>query len=171
MDVVVLNADYSFLNTIHWKRAIVLVDRDKVDVVKYADKYVRTCDFAYKLPLVVKLREFVQILYHRSVKLTKRNIFLRDEFLCAYCGKDLHNSRSITVDHVLPKSLGGKNSWENCVTACKKCNYSKGNRTPEQAGLTLRVNPQKLSVKRYVQLSLKHNKKYQGVKKLLDFLQ
>lgn len=170
MDVVVLNADYTFLNTIHWKRAIVLVDRDKVDVIKYADKCVHTCDSIFTLPLVVKLREFVQVLYNRSVKLTKRNVFLRDEYTCAYCGRNLRYSNDITVDHIVPKSKGGKNSWNNCVTSCKKCNYSKGNRIPERAGMVLHKKPDKLSIRRYVQLSLKYNKKYQGVKKLLDFL-
>jgi 5-methylcytosine-specific restriction endonuclease McrA len=79
---------------------------------------------------------------HRDIKLTRKNIFLRDCYECQYCSKII-TLNSGTVDHIFPKSRGGKNSWDNLVAACFKCNSKKKNRTPQEAGITLRSTPHK----------------------------
>ena len=82
-------------------------------------------------------------------------LYARDRYICAYCG-DLHDGKSLTIDHVQPKSRGGKNTWVNCVTACKPCNLRKGNKTPEEAKMHLLYIPYAPNV--YEKMILKNRK-------------
>ncbi len=82
-----------------------------------------------------------EVLPKNEVLFTRRNLFLRDNFTCQYCGKKLTNPKERTIDHIIPKSRGGRTIWSNVVLCCKKCNLKKGNKTPEEAGLKLLKHP------------------------------
>jgi 5-methylcytosine-specific restriction endonuclease McrA len=92
------------------------------------------------MPSVIRLNRYVNAPY-KGVNLTRQNIFKRDNFECQYCGK----KRELTIDHVIPRSKGGKDTWLNLVTACKKCNAKKGEQSPEGAGMPLVIKPTKPS--------------------------
>ncbi|HSV93007.1 MAG TPA: HNH endonuclease, partial [Desulfobacterales bacterium] len=125
---ILLNADYTFLNLVHWKRAICLMAKGKVEVVKDSQATVRASGgAAYRVPAVLRLIKLIRTIYRAGVAFTKRNVFVRDGFRCAYCG----NPRDrLSIDHIVPRSRGGRTTFENCVTACKGCNLKKGGRTP-----------------------------------------
>ncbi len=91
----------------------------------------------YPFPVVVRLRKYVHIPY-KQVILTRKNILRRDSHKCAYCGK---TDLVLTIDHILPRSRGGEDSWENLISACPKCNSKKGDRTPTEAGMPLLFQP------------------------------
>jgi len=92
------------------------------------------------VPSVIRLRYYIKPIFREAYP-TKRNIFIRDRFRCQYCG----STKDLTVDHIIPKVRGGKDTWTNLVCACKKCNNQKGNRTPEEAGMRLLSKPRKPS--------------------------
>lgn len=136
MRTLVLNASNEPLSVVSARRAVVLLLRNRADMVADSSHTWRAETDAYKVPSVVRLRRFVNVPYRRAVPLSRRAIFLRDEQLCQYCGKHAEN-----VDHVIPKVQGGKHRWDNVVASCRRCNSRKGGRTPAQAGLELRRTP------------------------------
>ncbi len=151
--VVVLNADYSYLNIVSWKRAVKLIVQKKVEVLKYSKKVIKGFEKTLKVPLIVRLIKFVRNIYKRRVPLSKKNIFIRDLYTCQYCGKKIKSSP--TIDHIIPKSRGGSFSWTNVVTACVKCNQKKGNKLPSEAGLTLIRKPVMPTISEFFSLKLK----------------
>lgn len=106
------------------------------------DEYVRSVNNVVRLPSIVKCAEYNRIRYPRVLFPTNRNIFKRDNFVCGYTGKKLDREQ-LSVDHIIPKSRGGGNTWENLVTCDKMLNCEKADRTPEEAGLKLQVKPVK----------------------------
>lgn len=137
MSVLLLNGDYTPLEAISVERAMVLLITEKVEVVHAkVDKYIRTIKEQFPFPEVVRLKWYVYI-KRKSLSPSKRNVFERDEYTCQYCG----SKRNLTIDHVLPISRGGENTWKNMVTCCWKCNNIKGNKTPEEAGMKLFSEP------------------------------
>jgi len=135
--VLVLNQDYQALSLCSVERAVGLVFLHKAEVVECrSDRQLRSVRTAYPWPSVVRLKRYVRVPY-RKVLLTRRNVIRRDQHRCAYCG----SAERLTIDHVLPKSRGGPDTWENLVAACTACNNRKGNRTPEEAGFVLRRRP------------------------------
>jgi 5-methylcytosine-specific restriction endonuclease McrA len=147
---VLLNADYSFLNLIDWKRAMCLVAKEKVRILSYSEH--RVCSGEgniFKIPAVMRLVKLVKTLYQLKTPFNKKNVMVRDGFRCAYCG---HTKPHLTVDHVLPKSKGGGTSFENCVACCRPCNTEKGNRTPKEAGMKLRIKPYHPSISEILKL-------------------
>lgn len=139
--VLVLNQSYQPINLISVKKAVILAWRDKVETVEISDLPLRSSTAAYPMPLVVRLKGRVKYDPFRRVELNRRNIFKRDGHTCVYCG----SRDDLTLDHVLPKSRGGRSIWENLVTACHICNNKKDCKTPEEAGLTLLKKPKKPS--------------------------
>jgi 5-methylcytosine-specific restriction endonuclease McrA len=147
----VLNADYTALTIIDWKRAIVwsISDsvKDKIDVVDfYKDDYIAGVnDKKIPIPAVVRTMRYYRI-HNQRVNFSRKNIFLRDDHMCQYCGLKKDTSE-LTYDHVIPKSLwkqnnmGSPTNWTNIVTACIQCNRAKGNRTPKQASMPLKNLP------------------------------
>lgn len=135
--VLVLNQDYSALTLCSVERAIILVLLQKAELVESVpDRFVRAPGRHFPWPSIVRLRVFAAVPYKR-IMISRKNILRRDRFRCQYCGgRDL-----LTVDHVLPKSRGGKDTWENLVTACTRCNNKKGNRTPDEANMLLVRKP------------------------------
>lgn len=131
--VLVLNASYEPLNITSWRRATVLVIKGKAEQIEHNGKMLSP---GFPLPTVIRLRGYVQVPY-KEIPLTRRNVLHRDGHACQYCGfKD-----DLTIDHVLPKSRRGQDTWENVVAACVRCNIRKGNRTPQEAAMVLRRTP------------------------------
>ncbi len=138
----VLNADfrplsYYPLSLWPWQEAIKAVFLDRVDVVASYDQKVHSPSFEMPIPSVVSLRSYVA--QDRSPAFTRFNLFLRDAFACQYCG----SASDLTFDHVVPRSRGGRTTWENIVTACAPCNLSKGGRTPKEAAMHPRRSPRR----------------------------
>ncbi len=141
----VLNADYrplSYypLSVWPWQDVIKAVFLDRVDVVSTYDQVIRSPSFEMRLPSVVSLKQFVS--QDRPPAFTRFNLFLRDAFACQYCTSTM----DLTFDHVLPRSRGGRTTWENIVTACAPCNLAKGGRTPREAQMHPRRAPRRPSM-------------------------
>lgn len=139
----VLNADfrplsYFPLSLWSWQDAIKAVFLERVNVVSEYDTVVHSPSFEAKLPSVISLKKFAPM--DRSPAFTRFNVFLRDHFTCLYCG-DLHPANNLTFDHVVPRSRGGRTTWQNVATACSVCNLHKANRTPKEAGMAMRWTP------------------------------
>jgi len=135
--VLVLNANFAPINVCTTKRAIVLILTGKASLVMNGRGVIRSVSRIYPRPSIIRLGAMA----HRPrprVKLSKREIFRRDEYTCQYCGQ---RKQTLTVDHVIPRRLGGNHCWENLVTACAACNHRKGGRTIEQAGMRLLHTP------------------------------
>lgn len=139
--VLVLNQNYEPLNVTSARRAIVLLDRGKAEVLEHGHGLVRSTSHVHPLPSVIRLIYLIRR-PRPQVRLSRREVFLRDGFTCQYCGV---KSRDLTLDHVVPRQRGGKHVWENLVSACKACNHRKGNRTPEEARMHLRREPRRPS--------------------------
>lgn len=139
--VLLLNASGEPLCFVRWTRALNLVLRGKVHVYEYYESTVRSATQAHKVPAVVALMKYVTIpAQARIVRLSKKNLMTRDERTCQYCSREVDSTRA-TVDHVLPRTRGGRHRWDNVVLSCKPCNGAKDNRTPEEAGMPLRRRP------------------------------
>ncbi|NVJ85821.1 MAG: HNH endonuclease [Algoriphagus sp.] len=135
--VLVLNLDHSPVAVVSVQKAIVLTLLEKATVLTaYEFLQIRTIRQTFDYPAVIRLNQYKNIPY-RGVLLNRNNLFRRDNGECQYCGSKRH----LTVDHVLPRSKGGKTSWTNLVTACNRCNVNKGDKTPEEAGMPLKSNP------------------------------
>jgi len=137
MNVLVLNMDYSPINVTTLQRGFNLVFLGKAEILEHGELPITTDSKTFHRPTVIRLLRYVSVPF-KKVQLTRQNIFRRDDYTCLYCGDKNNN---LTIDHVYPKSRGGKNSWKNFATACFDCNVRKGNRTPEEAGLVLLHEP------------------------------
>ncbi len=150
---ILLNADYTYLNVVDWKRAMCLMIKGKVQVVKHSKRIVRTAEgIIIKVPAVMKLIKLIRALYVNRVPFSKKNIFVRDGFKCAYCGAE---RQWLTIDHIIPKSKGGKANFENCVSCCKPCNNKKGGRTPREAQMYLKVKAYQPTISEFLRLKVK----------------
>ena len=144
--VLVLNQDYQALTITSVQRATILVLLQKAELVEAAAKrFIRSPNRKLPWPSIVRLKRYVRVPYKR-VLLTRKNVIRRDGNCCQYCGL---NDR-ITIDHVMPRSRGGKDTWTNLVAACVPCNNRKGNRTPEEADMRLARKPFRPSYVMYI---------------------
>jgi CRISPR/Cas system Type II protein with McrA/HNH and RuvC-like nuclease domain len=134
--VLVLNADYTPLNVTDTRRGFILVIKGKAEVLKQDTKKIVTTVGEFVRPLIIRLLNYVRF-HSTPLRLNRKRIFKRDNQECVYCGSKKH----LTLDHVTPRSRGGKNSWTNLVTCCSPCNIKKGSKTPEEAGMKLRHKP------------------------------
>ena len=133
----VLNADfrplsYFPLSLWSWQDTIKAVFMERVNVVSEYDEEIHSPSLVMRLPSVISLREYVQL--SRRPAFTRFNLFLRDRFSCQYCGSAFR-SEDLTFDHVVPRSKGGRTTWENVVAACAPCNLKKGDMMPENCGV------------------------------------
>ena len=140
--VLVLNATYEPLNVVSVRRAIVLLLKDKAEVLEATERRIRAATLSFPVPLVIRLVYYVRVPRKLDVPLTRRTILLRDNYTCQYCGTQ-PTKANLTIDHVLPKVRGGKTTWENVVCACKRCNLRKGSKTPREANMPLRSGPER----------------------------
>ncbi|MCD6303080.1 MAG: HNH endonuclease [Anaerolineae bacterium] len=138
--VLVLNATYEPLNVISVRRAVVLLLKDKAEILEATEQRIRSSSLSLPAPSVIRLVYYVRIPRPMHIPLSRHTIMLRDGFTCQYCGRTPHRSQ-LTIDHVIPKVRGGGSTWDNLVCACKRCNQIKGARTPREAGMTLRTQP------------------------------
>lgn len=151
---ILLNADYSFLNLVNWKRAMCLMAKGKVEVVKGSSAAVSgSGGRIFRVPAVLRLIKLIRTIYRAGVAFSKRNVFVRDGFRCAYCGD---RRDRLSIDHIVPKSRGGKTSFENCVAACKGCNLKKGGRTPSEAGMFLRTKAYQPTISEFLRLKFQN---------------
>lgn len=137
MRTLVLNAGYEPLTVVSFKRAMVLVMKEKASVIEHVeDDPVRAGSVVYERPVVILLSRYVRVPSGRRVPVTRRGVLRRDDHRCGYCGKS-----AATIDHVLPRSRGGVDSWENLVACCLRCNNLKSDRTPQEMGWELQPAP------------------------------
>jgi len=141
----VLNADYRPLSYFplslwSWQDTIKAVFLERVNIVEEYDRVVRSVGFEMRVPSVVSLKTFVKPV--RNPAFTRFNVFLRDRFECQYCS----SSEDLTFDHVIPRSRGGRTTWENVVAACARCNLLKGGRMPDRSHMYPKHFPHRPSV-------------------------
>jgi len=141
MDTLVLSDQYVPMYRVGWQEAITLIVGDRATVVEaYEDRFIHSAKQVWPMPSVIRFIHKVAGMFRRGVKFNRRNVWMRDKGTCAYCGHKVKMSE-FTFDHVTPRHLGGTTRWENIVVSCLACNQKKSNRTPEQAGMRLRVKP------------------------------
>ncbi|HBY92834.1 MAG: HNH endonuclease [Ardenticatenaceae bacterium] len=138
--VLVLNASYEPLNIISVKRAIVLLLKEKAELLEAAEATLRSEHIALRVPLVIRLVNYVRIPGRLGIPLTRRTVMTRDHHTCQYCGAQ-PGKHALTLDHVVPRARGGQTTWENIVLACAPCNQRKGNRLPGEASMRLMRQP------------------------------
>ncbi len=163
--VLVLNKHFHPVNIINARRAFCMLFGEVAEVISYEDSAYSTYDFktwaeisearrqfdnpdldwvntsqlSLMIPRIIRLLAYDKMWVYRA-KLTRRNLYFRDNNTCQYCGKRFRNSE-LNIDHVVPKSRGGHDSWENLVCACVACNIRKANKTPREAGMSLVRRP------------------------------
>jgi 5-methylcytosine-specific restriction endonuclease McrA len=138
--VLVLNATYEPLSVISVQRAIVLLLKEKAELIEATEERLHAARASLPVPLVIRLVYYVRIPHQIHLSPTRQTVMLRDHHTCQYCGGSPGRS-NLTLDHILPRSRGGQTAWDNVVTACRPCNMRKGDRTPDEAGMTLRKLP------------------------------
>jgi 5-methylcytosine-specific restriction endonuclease McrA len=144
--VLVLNSTSTPLNICSWKRALILLFKEKAENVASGNRLINN---KYVVPLIIRLFKFIPLPFKEAV-LTRKNVYLRDNNTCQYCGR---TAISLTVDHVIPSSRGGDDSWKNVVTACVRCNNKKGDQLIEEAGMKLLSIPYKPPSSLYLELT------------------
>ncbi|MBW8012237.1 MAG: HNH endonuclease [Chloroflexi bacterium] len=132
--VLVLNANYEPLNVSTTRRAIGLIFSEKASLILNGRGFIKTVSDRFPIPSVIRLDKMIKR-PRPAIKLNKQEIFRRDNYTCQYCGK---KTKPLTLDHVIPRRLGGSHTWGNLVTACAYCNHRKGGRTIKEANLSLR---------------------------------
>jgi CRISPR/Cas system Type II protein with McrA/HNH and RuvC-like nuclease domain len=134
--VLVLNFDYTPLNVTTFRRGFTLVDKGKAEVIKSDENPIVIGVKKYVRPLIIRLLKYIKF-QTRKLRVNRNRVFKRDGNQCVYCGA----KKELTIDHVIPKSRGGTNEWTNLVTCCSKCNLKKGDKTPEEARMTMSSKP------------------------------
>lgn len=136
-NVLILNQDYQPLSVCNVRRSLLLLFLEKAEMLHNRPDYkIRTVSSEFDFPSVIRLRKYTRIPF-KNIVLTRKNVMRRDGNRCQYCG----SSSDLTIDHVIPKSRNGKDTWDNLITACNKCNHKKGNKTPSEAGMNLKKEP------------------------------
>ena len=128
----VLNATYEPLSIVPARRAVCLLIADKADLVEADDAVIRSATLTLASPAVIRLRYMVRAPRRRVAAVSRRAVFNRDDYRCQYCG-----SHADSIDHVVPRSRGGRDVWDNLASACRPCNSRKRDRTPDEAGMRL----------------------------------
>lgn len=142
-NVLLLNTNYDVIDIISWQRAITLIFKQRVNVIEeFEDSVISSATSSMKMPSIIVCHDYIGILNNvkKIVNLNRRNVLIRDNYTCLYCGKALTDSTG-TIDHIQPVSRKGKNSWDNVVAACIKCNRKKNDKTPEESGMKLLRKP------------------------------
>ena len=135
--VLLLNVNYEPLHVCNTKRALALIISGKAEIILNGRGTIRSATAEFDMPSVIKLGYMVRR-PRVGISLNKREILRRDEHTCQYCG---YQARVLTIDHVVPRRLGGRHTWTNVVAACPPCNRRKGGKTPEKANMILRRQP------------------------------
>jgi 5-methylcytosine-specific restriction endonuclease McrA len=136
----VLNYSYEPLQFCSARHALIMVFGGRAEELDHSDYFVRTPTTNFAVPTVIRVLKMVHHNHKNGISFSKKNILRRDNYTCQYCGTSDH---PLTVDHIMPKSRGGKTNWTNVVVACKSCNLRKGNRTPIENDMKLKRKPTK----------------------------
>jgi len=131
--VLVLNANYEPINICNYRRAINLILSEKATMLENGRGTIHTASRSFPLPSVIRLQYMIRR-PRPAISFNRNEIFRRDQFTCQYCGK---TSKHLTIDHIIPKSKGGQDVWENVVTACAACNHRKGGKLLEETSMKL----------------------------------
>src|SRR5574337_299255 len=137
--VLVLNNSFEPLHVCTARRAIILLYTGKAERIEDRPRIIRSPSIVIIIPAVIRLHRYVQRPVIPTLSFNKKNILKRDGYTCQYCGRN--SGERMTIDHVIPKSLGGRTVWENVVSACRACNLKKGNKTLGEAGMRLLRHP------------------------------
>ena len=135
--VLVLNQSYEPLNVCRARRAVVLLYRGKAEMLENGSGFIHSANQTLPLPSVIRMAYMIKR-PRPQLKLTRVEVFNRDQYTCQYCGKETHQ---LTLDHVIPRYLGGEHTWGNLVSACTSCNRRKAGGTPAQARMKLLRSP------------------------------
>jgi len=146
-NVLLLNQNFEPLTMCTAKRAIIMVWTGKAEIIENTRFCIHSVSMTFFIPSVIRLLLFVSITQKLNIQLTKQNILRRDHKTCQYCGK---SEGHMTVDHVIPRSQGGLDTWENLVCACPSCNNRKGDNIPEKVGMRLLKSPRKPSLRAFL---------------------
>lgn len=163
--VLILNQTFEPLQVCTPRRAVVLLFTGKAERVEDGAGVLRSPSVAFPLPLVIRLHHYINRPAHNTISFNKKNIFKRDAYTCQYCGRD--SGERMTIDHVVPKSQGGRTIWENVVSACRACNLRKGNRRPGEAGMYLLRKPARPHSFSYLGILAQTSPHYQAWRKYL----
>ena len=134
--MLVLNADGSPINITSFKKGYKLIHKGKVEVLETEEILIRSEKTTFKRPSIVQLRNYINLPY-KKINLTRDNVLKRDDYTCVYCS----SKENLTLDHIIPKSKGGLNTWENLVTACRECNRKKDDKMLSETTLILSIVP------------------------------
>ena len=129
--VLVLNSTYEPVNVCSARRALVLLLKGRAESLESATQQMRSERACYAAPVVIRLNEYVHVPRPEGRRFSRRAILARDGYRCQYCG----STRHLTIDHLVPRSRGGTNSWDNMVTSCSACNVRKGASLPSEIGM------------------------------------
>jgi len=138
--ILVLNYSYEPLQFCNAKRAIIMVLSGRAEGLEVDGYQVKSPNATFSLPTVIRVLKMVRKKTGKGISFSKKNILKRDNFICQYCSE---TSQVLTIDHIIPKSRGGKTTWNNVVAACKPCNLKKSDKTLEEAGFCLAKKPSK----------------------------
>ena len=138
------------MSVVSVRRAVLLLLKEKAEIVEAAEAYLRSARIELPVPLVIRLVCYVRIPHRLSLPVSRRTVLARDQYTCQYCGTQPGRAQ-LTLDHVVPRSRGGETCWENVVAACGPCNRHKGGRTPEEAQMPVLKSPRR---PRYLALTL-----------------
>ena len=146
--ILVLNSDYTAIAVTNTKGVMNLLFNDRIEIVELKpNKYIYTVNDRVQIPSIVRLKNWVNI-NKVKVPLNKRNVFIRDNYTCAYCS----SKEDLTLDHIVPKSRGGEDSWENLVTCCMSCNNKKGDYLLNETKLQLKIKANRPSYLKWFSL-------------------
>ncbi|MFC1511709.1 HNH endonuclease [Candidatus Latescibacterota bacterium] len=144
--VLLLNHNFTPLSVTNARRAVIMVWTGKAEIVETSGKFFHSVSRRFDIPSIIRLLMFVKVSYPWNLQLSKQNVIRRDRGVCQYCG---NSEGPMTVDHVIPRSLGGDDNWQNLVCACPACNNRKGNRTLHQAEMELLKKPHKPTIETF----------------------
>lgn len=147
-EVLLLNSDFEPLNVCNMRRAMALILLGKADVLSHNEFYIGTSRGSLPAPSIVKMRYHVRRPLPQ-LRLSRHSVLARDGYTCQYCGS---KGRELTIDHVVPRWMGGPHSWDNLVACCRKCNLKKGDKTPQQAKMKLATKPRRPHFIPYISL-------------------
>ena len=138
--VLLLNQNFVPLTVCSARRAVVMVWTGKAEIIESTGRFIHSVSMRYDIPSIIRLLGFVNVSHRFKIQPTKQNILKRDHGICQYCGK---SEGPMTVDHVIPRSQGGGETWENLVCACSMCNNKKDDKTIDEVGMKLIRKPKK----------------------------
>jgi 5-methylcytosine-specific restriction endonuclease McrA len=170
LQTLVLNASYEVLRIVSWQKALQWMCLGKVEVIEEYDQDIRSVSFVVKAPAVVRFLRMVKPKY-KGIRFNRINVYARDNWTCQYCNKKF-KTEDLTIDHIIPRSQGGKSTWINCVCCCGTCNKRKADKSLKAANMVLAKEPvqPKQSDVFTITVRIKNRKIPESWKNYIDYL-